>query len=490
MKIKRKPTFTEAIIPVVAMLILLGFGYGYLKMKAEPLLIFAAFIAAIIAMRVGVTWDEMLEGIVEKLSKTMGATLILIVVGMLIGTWMLSGTIPMMIYYGIKLVNPQFLLITAFLICCIVSSFTGTSWGTVGTMGVALMGIATGLGVSLPATAGAVVAGSYFGDKLSPLSDTTNLAPIAAGSELYDHIKHMLYTTTPAFIISIIIYGIVGASSSGAAIVTPEKVQFLMNTIDQLFKIEGINILLLLIPVAIVIYGSVTKKPTLPVMLASSFVALLIGVYIQGFAWADALVSTVGGFNVSMAKHIQGFDPSTATFEVTRLLHRGGMSSMMGTLLLAYSAFGFGGIISKAGCLEVILEKILQSVKSIGGLVTSTVLSCLTMALVTGSSYLSILIPGELFKETYKARGLAAKNLSRTLEDSGTVVVPLVPWSMAGVYMATTLGVSVVSYAPWAVLCYTGFIFAIIYGVTGFGIAKLDGSKNAIKQSKEGKITV
>lgn len=477
MKVKRKPTFLEAIIPVFAMLLLLGVGYGYYKMKAEPLLICAAAIAAIIAMRVGVSWDEMLEGIVEKLSKTMGATLILIIVGLLIGTWMISGTIPMMIYYGIKLVNPQFLLITAFLICAIVSTFTGTSWGTVGTMGVALMGIATGLGVSLPATAGAVVAGSYFGDKLSPLSDTTNLAPIAAGSELYEHIKHMMYTTIPAFIISIVVYGVVGIGAGNAAVATPEKVQVLLDTIDLLFKVDGINILLLLLPVAVVIYGSVTKKPTLPVMLTSAALAVILGIFVQGFTTADALASTVGGFHVSMAKHIQGFDPTKATYEVTRLLHRGGMSSMMGTLLLAYSAFGFGGIISKAGCLEVILEKILASVKSVGGLVTSTVLSCLTMALVTGSSYLSILIPGELFKDTYKARGLAAKNLSRTLEDSGTVVVPLVPWSMAGVYMATTLGVSVVSYAPWAILCYTGFIFAIIYGFTGFGIAKTQDSQ-------------
>ena len=485
MKLKRKPTFIEAIIPVLAMLLLLGVGYGYLKMKAEPLLLCAAGIAAIVAVRVGVTWDEMLEGIVEKLSKTMGATLILIIVGLLIGTWMISGTIPMMIYYGIKLVNPQFLLITAFIICAIVSSFTGTSWGTVGTMGVALMGIATGLGVSLPATAGAVVAGSYFGDKLSPLSDTTNLAPIAAGSELYDHIKHMLYTTVPAFILSVIVYGIVGFGSAGAAVATPEKVQVLLDTIDMLFKVDGINILLLLVPVAIVIYGSVTKKPTLPVMLASAVVALIIGVIAQGFLLSDALATTVGGFNVSMAKHIQGFDASKATFEVTRLLNRGGMSSMMGTLLLAYSAFGFGGIISKAGCLEVILEKILNAVKSTGGLVASTVLSCLTMALVTGSSYLSILIPGELFRDTYKAKGLAAKNLSRTLEDSGTVVVPLVPWSMAGVYMATTLGVSVVSYAPWAILCYTGFIFAIIYGFTGFGISKLSEGKKAVETKEK-----
>ena len=474
MEMKRKPTLLEAIIPIIAMLLLLGVGYGYFKMKAEPLLILSAAVAALFARRVGVTWDEMLEGIVEKLSKTMSATLILITVGLLIGTWMLAGTIPMMIFYGIKIVSPKFLVLTAFVICSIVSAFTGTSWGTVGTMGVALMGIATGLGVSLPMTAGAIVAGSYFGDKLSPLSDTTNLAPIAAGSNLYDHIKHMFYTTVPAFAISIIVYAVVGAKSASEAVSTPENVQILLSTIDTIFKIDGLSALLLIVPIAIIIYGSVTKKPTLPTMLFSSAVAILLGILVQGFSVANALASTVGGFNVTMATQVVGYDPSTAVYEVTRLLNRGGMASMMGTLLLAYSAFGFGGIIGKSGSLDVILEKILTTVKSVGGLIAATVASCLTMALVTGSSYLSILIPGELFADTYKAKGLAAKNLSRTLEDSGTVVVPLVPWSMAGVYMATTLGVPVLSYAPWAILCYTGFIFALIYGFTGIGIAKLD----------------
>ncbi len=470
---KRKLSFGEAILPIIVMLVLLGFGYGYMKWKAEPLLLVAAAFAAFIAKRAGVTWDEMLEGIVEKLAKSMPATLILISVGLLIGTWMLSGTIPMMIYYGVQIISPKFILITAFLVTALVSTFTGTSWGSVGTVGVALMGIATGLGVSLPATAGAVVAGSYFGDKMSPLSDTTNLAPIAAGSELYEHIRHMLYTTGPAFIISLIIYGVVGMNSVASVVENPEKVKIMLETLDVIFNWN----ILLLIPTIIVIYGSVAKKPTIPIMLASSFVAALMGVYVQGFKFADALNSMVGGFNVNMVK-IEGFDPTTVIWEVTRLINRGGMNSMMGTVLIAYCAFGFAGIVSKAGCLEVILEKLLESIKSTGGLIAATVASCITMAVVTGSSYLSILIPGELFAETYKAKGLHAKNLSRTLEDSGTVVVPLVPWSMAGVYMASTLGVPVVEYAPWAFLCYLGWITAIIYGYTGFGIAKIDPSKD------------
>ncbi len=474
---KRKPTFGEAILPIFAMLIFLGYGYGYKHWRAEPLLILSAIVAGFVGLRVGLKWKDMLDGIVKKLSDSMPAQLILITVGIIVGTWMFAGTIPMIIYYGVQIVSAKYILVTAFVITAIVSTVTGTSWGSVGTMGVALIGIAAGLGVSLPATAGAIVAGSYFGDKLSPLSDTTNLAPIAAGSELYEHIKHMLYTTVPAFILSIIIYLIVGLKADVTNIVTPEKVQIMLSTLDTIFNWN----ILLLLPMVIVLYGSLTKKPTIPMMLLSSIVAIILGITVQPFALGDGLTAVVKGFNVNMV-HIEGFDPSAATWEVTRLINRGGMNSMIGTLLVAFCAFGFGGIITKAGCLEVILERLLTKVRSTGGLVLSTVVSCIVMAVTTGSSYLSIIIPGELFRDTYKEKGLHAKNLSRTLEDSGTVIVPLVPWSMAGVYMASTLGVPVIQYAPWAILCYTGFIFAIICGYTGFGIAKVEKSETKVAE--------
>lgn len=465
---KRKATLVEALIPIFAMLVFLGVGYGYMKLNAEPLLIMAAAVAALVAIRLGCTWDQMQEGIVEKIAKSMPATLILLSVGLLIGTWMASGTIPMMIYYGIKLINPSYIIITSFLVTALVSVFTGTSWGSAGTVGVAMIGIATGLGVSLPATAGAIVAGSYFGDKLSPLSDTTNLAPIAAGSELYEHIRHMLYTTVPAFIISLVVYGFVGKSSvSGTA--NPEKIGIMLDTLDIVFNWN----VLLIVPVIIVLYGSIAKKPTVPIMLISSAVAALTAVIYQGFAPADVFNTMVKGFNISMYKGA-GFDAENVIWEVTRLVNRGGIMSMMGTVVIAYCAFAFAGIVSKAGLLEVILERMQSFIKSTGTLIFSTVLACLTMAVVTGSSYLSIIVPGELFADTYKKMKLHAKNLSRTLEDSGTVVVPLVPWSMAGVYMSSTLGVPVLDYAPWAILCYAGFITAIIYGFTGFGIAPAD----------------
>ncbi|MBN2285825.1 MAG: Na+/H+ antiporter NhaC [Tissierellales bacterium] len=473
---KRKATFGEALFPIVSMLILLGVGYGYLQLKAEPLLILASVLAAIIALRVGCTWEEMQEGIVEKIAKAMPASLILLTVGLLIGTWMAAGTIPMMIFYGIQLINPSYIVLTAFMVTALVSTFTGTSWGSVGTVGVAMIGIATGLGVSLPMTAGAIVAGSYFGDKLSPLSDTTNLAPIAAGSELYEHIRHMLYTTVPAFIISLVVYGVLGKNSV-SNVANPEKIGIMLGTLDTIYNWH----ILLIIPVIIVLYGSVAKKPTVPIMLLSSGVAGLIAIIYQGFSINNVFTTMVSGFNVSMAQ-VEGFDPSAVIWEVTRLVNRGGIMSMMGTLLIAYCAFAFAGIVSKAGLLEVLLEKMQKKINSTGTLILSTVIACITMAVVTGSSYLSIIVPGELFAESYKKMKLHPKNLSRTLEDSGTVVVPLVPWSMAGVYMSSTLGVPVLEYAPWAILCYTGFITAIIYGFTGFGIAKIDEANHENKE--------
>lgn len=464
---KRKLTLFEALIPIFLMLLLLAIGFGVYGLSPEPLLILAAVFAGFIALRAGLSWDEMLLGIREKLDMAMPAILVLISIGILIGTWMISGTIPLMIYYGLEMINPQFIVLIAFIVSALISIVTGTSWGSAGTVGVALMGIATGLGASLPATAGAVVSGAYFGDKLSPLSDTTNLAPIAAGSNLYEHIKHMLYTTVPAAIIAMVIYTIVGFNVSGNGASTTTEMQQMLSTLDEMFNWN----LILLLPALIVLIGSIAKQPTLPTIIFSSVVAALISKFYQGFALEDIFASAVTGFDVDMVQKA-GFEVNNVIPEVTDLVNQGGMQSMTSVILIAFSAFAFAGIITKAGALEVIMNALLKIVRKTGDLILSTVISCITMALVTGNSYLSIIVPGELFKDTYQKKKLKAKNLSRTLEDSGTVVVPLIPWSSAGVYMAGVLGVSTLSYAPWAIVCYSGFIIAIILGYTGIGIAK------------------
>lgn len=465
---KRKPTLFQAILPIIIMLLLLSIGFGVLKLRPEPLLILSSVFAGLITLRLGYSWKEMMDGIQEKISLAMPSILILISIGILIGTWMIAGTIPMLIYYGIQLINPQFILVISFVVAAIISIVTGTSWGAVGTVGVALIGIATGLEANIPATAGAIVAGAYFGDKLSPLSDTTILAPIAAGTELYEHIKHMLWTTVPAALLSLIIYFIVGLNVKSSSIESP----LATNMVQELDTMFNWNICLI-IPPLIVLIGAIKKYPTLPVIILSSIVAGITAMIFQKSTLQDVFLSTVSGFNVDMVSKITITEEEVMP-EVLRLVNQGGMESMTSVTLIAFAAFVFAGIITTSGSLEVIIEKLLTVVKKTGDLILATVLSCLTMALVTGNSYLSIIVPGEMYKDTYKKKQLDPKNLSRTLEDSGTVVVPIIPWSSAGVFMAGTLGVPTLSYAPWAILCYSGFIFAIILGYTGIGITKLE----------------
>lgn len=474
-KEKTKPSTLQAISPLVIMIVLLTIGVGFLKLRAEPIILICTIITSMIAKTLGYTWEELQRGIIEKISSALPATLILWSVGLLIGSWMFCGTVPMIIYYGVQIINPRFLYVTAFLITAVLSTVTGTSWGSAGTIGVAIMGIAQGLNMNLAITAGAVVAGSYFGDKLSPFSDTTNLAPLAAGSELYDHIKHMLYTTVPAAIVSIIVYLIAGLSSK-TSLASADSVNIIQS---QLSGIYNWNIILLL-PVIIMLAGSILKFPTLPTMVVNSLISVVIGIFIQGFSLKDGFASMINGFDIGMT----GFNGKIIE-DIATLINRGGAVSMTTTTILVFCSMGFAGIMSVSGMLDVVLDAILSRVKSTFGVVISTIVSCFTVAFVTGNSYLSILIPGELFKKVYLERNLHPKNLSRTLEDSGTVLVPLIPWSAAGAYMAATLGVETLTYLPWAVLNYTGIIFAIIWAITGIGITKISEEEKEKFLTKE-----
>lgn len=462
----RKPSFTEALVPLIAMILLLGIGYGKYGLPIQALLLIAAAIASIIAKRVGYTWKDMISGISDKIHSSLPSLFVMVCVGAMIASWMVSGTIPMMIYYGIKIIDPQFLFVTAFLVTAIISTFTGTSFGSAGTAGVAVMGIAIALGVPLEIAAGAVISGAVFGDKLSPFSDTTILAPIAAGSELYEHIRHMLYTTGAATITCLIAYTFIGFSMPVEAMANPETVNAVLKNLEALYSFNWI----LLLPPILVFYGAYTKKPTIPMLLFSSLLGIIFGMIFQDFTLKTAMMAFVNGFKVDMLSSSSHVESVKA---ITTLLNRGGLMGMMSTVLLVFCAFAFAGIFSKAGCIEVILTKIVNSITSVGNLIAATVGSTLFMSIVTGSSYLALLIPGEMFKDLYKKFGLEAKNLSRTLEDAGTCAVPIVPWSVAGTYMTATLGVSTFDYMPWAILCYSSMIFAIIFGYTGFGIAKI-----------------
>lgn len=452
----RVPTFLESLVPLVALALLMGIGYGIFQVRAEVILIAASGVAGGIAVRLGYTYRDIEQGIVASMDKAMPAMLIVIVVGALIGSWIAAGTIPFLVYLGLDLISPKLFLVTACLVASLVSVVTGTSWGTVGTIGVAFMGIAHGLGIPAPQAAGAIVAGAYFGDKISPFSDTTNLAPVAAKSNLFDHIRHTLWTTLPAWLLGLVIYlliGLAGPAGTGGGM---GDMEILRRALATGFSFHA----LLLLPLLITLYAAIRKKPVIPWMLVSAVSAVTLAVLLQGMSIPAALGTTM-----------TGYESHTGLPLADELLSRGGMLSMMDITLLAFCAYAFGGIIQRAGMLDVLLERLLSVARTTGALVASTVGSCITVALLTGSSYLSILIPGELFAPAFRQRGLAAKNLSRTTEDSGTVVVPLVPWSIAGVFMAGTLGVDTTAYLPWAVMCYSGFVFALIYGFTGFAIA-------------------
>lgn len=454
-KEKNRPNLIFSLIPLVAMGIFLGIGYGLFHLQAEVLLICSATLAGLIAWSHGYTWKELETGIVNSIARAMPAMLIVLCVGLLVGSWIASGTIPMLIYYGLKIISPSYFLVTAGIVCSFVSLFTGTSWGTVGTIGIAFMGIAEGLHIPPGPAAGAIITGAYFGDKLSPFSDTTNLAPVAARSNLFDHIRHMLWTTLPAWIIGLVIYFFIGLKYSNIPVQSTE--------IDQLLKGLSSNFnfnILLLLPPGIILYFAVRKLPTIPGMILATLLAGLLGMFFQGLSIADVTQSMATGYRAD-----------TGVAQLDKLLSRGGMMSMMYVTLVALCAFAFAGIMQATGMLQKIMEQMLKNIHSTGSLIVSTSLSCITMAFITGSSFLAILVPGELFAETYRNRGLAAKNLSRTTEDSGTVIVPLVPWSMAGVYMAGTLGVPTLIYAKWTFMFYIGILLAWIYGFTGIGIA-------------------
>ncbi|TCP27817.1 transporter (NhaC family) [Scopulibacillus darangshiensis] len=473
-KTVKQPTMFLAILPIITMVILLCLGYVFFELPPEPLIIFSAVVAGIIAIYLGYSYQDILESVSQKIAKTMPAILILIMVGFMIGAWMVGGTIPMMIYYGLKIINPQFLLITAFLVTSVVSLCTGTSWGSAGTIGVAFMGVAAGMDANLAAVAGAVIAGAYFGDKLSPLSDTTNIAALSTGVNLYEHIAHLLYTTFPSFLVAGTVFFITGLSGTNNGAAIPEKVVTIMGTLDAIFNWN----LLLVVPIIIVLLGSILKKPTIPVMMVSSLFAMANGLIFEGFTLHDVIASVVNGFNLSMV-HIPGFDASKVIEDIPTLLNRGGMNSMMGTLLICFCAITFAGTISVTKSLDLIINKMLEFVHSTGSLIVTTIITGLTMIGVTSNGQISILMPGEMLRAAYIKRGLHPKNLGRTIEDSASIIEPILPWTAAGAYMAGTLGVATLDYLPWAVLCWTGIIFATIWGFTGFGIAKLNHDEQA-----------
>jgi Na+:H+ antiporter, NhaC family len=468
-------TVLVAALPLIAMMGLFAVGMLFLEVGTDLLVLVmlgAAAVAGAIAKRQGHGWDDIQKATGEKLASVLPAILILLSIGMLIGTWVLSGTIPFLVYWGIELVSPRYLVVTAFLATCVMSLATGTSWGSAGTIGVALMGMAAATGAPLPLVAGAVVSGAYFGDKMSPLSDSTNISAIGAGADLYAHIRHMIYTALPSFVLSLAVYLIFGSGAAGSGPAVPESARRLLMDIDTVY---GLGVLALL-PPAIVVIGIARRTPAALAIAASSAVAGVVGVAVQHFTVQNALVAAVSGFDTGMLRSL-GLDPSSVGANFTTLVSRGGLSSMVGTLLVVIAAFLLAGAMDVSGALETLINAMLRSVRSVFGLIAATMAAGATMISLTSHGGVTALVIGGLFQKAYDSAGLARQNLSRSIEDSVTITEPLMPWTVSAVFMATTLGVPTLSYLPWAVFCYGGPIFSLsiaaLYSRTGFGILKV-----------------
>ena len=472
-----KPTITlwGALLPVVVLVLLLSFNvtvYGddALGGSNQFILLMGAAVAAIVGFRNKVTYDQMIEAIGSNLKSTTGAILILLFVGALAGTWLLSGIIPAMIYYGLQILHPSIFLPACIVICAIISIATGSSWTTSATVGIALIGIGRALEIPVGMVAGAVISGAYFGDKLSPLSDTTNLAPAMAGSDLFTHIRYMTHTTVPSIIITLIVFLILGffQNTSGAA-----DTDILLTSIKESFTI---NLGLFLVPV-LVIFLIIRKTPPLAALLAGTLLGGLFALIFQ----PDLVVKIAGATTLSVTSAYQGvmnaiigdISVTTSNELLNDLFSSGGMKGMLGTIWLIVCAMVFGGIMDAIGGLQRLSNALLSIAQSTFQLFASTAASCVVINLTASDQYLSIVLPGKMFNKAFADKNLAPENLSRTLEDAGTVTSVLIPWNTCGAYQSGVLGVGVGEYFIYAIFNWLSPIMTLIYAYFGIKIKKI-----------------
>ncbi|MEC8956721.1 MAG: Na+/H+ antiporter NhaC [Pseudomonadota bacterium] len=473
----RDASLIDSMIPIFSLVLMLSisvylFGSDSSYGPNQIALIICAGIAAIVAIKNGHAWQSILDSIVKSISTAMGALLIFLCVGALIGTWLLSGTVPTLIDYGLELLNPKIFYPAACLICAIAALATGSSWTVAGTLGVALIAVSIGLNLSPEIAAGAIISGSYFGDKMSPLSDTTNLAPAITGTDLFTHIRHMVWTTTPSFILALIIFMLLGFGVTAEA--EDATIKLFNETLANAFNITP----LALVPLVAVFAMAIRKVPALPTILSGALLGGVVAFFLQPevvMSFSDSsdlppFFSMLKGIWLALAT---GYVSSTGVEEIDSLLSRGGMESMLVTMWLVISAMSFGAVLERAGMLKRIITSTLKAAKTTGSLIMRVILSCISINIVCADQYISIVLAGKMFKAEFKKRNLHAKNLSRVIEDSGTLTSPLVPWTTCGAYMAATLGVATFAYLPFAFFNLINPVISMVYGYSGFTIEKL-----------------
>jgi len=470
-----RPSLGIALIPVLVLIILLSinvviYGEDSSYGPNQIALILAGTVAGLIGLKLNVNWEKLLQGIVKSINSAMPALLILLLIGALTGTWMLSGVVPAMIYYGLDVLSPSVFLFATCIICSIISVATGSSWSTVATVGVALLGIGQALDINSGMIAGAIISGAYFGDKMSPLSDTTNLAPAMAGTDLFTHIKYMVWTTLPSIIIALIIFLIIGFMSGGDGNV--EQVNSMQMAIKEKYNL---NPIIFIVPVAVIVL-IILKVPAIPSLLSGAILGGVVAVIFQPQIIEE--VSKISD-NYMRASYVSVINAMTTDVgvitndaKVTKLMETGGMAGMLNTIFLILCAMIFGGALEVTGMLNAIAQSILRMAKSVGSLVAATTGTCVFFNITASDQYIAIVVPGRMFADEYKERGLEPRLLSRTLEDSGTVTSALVPWNTCGAYHAGILGVPTLDYAFYAFFNWISPFMTMLFGFVGWGILK------------------
>ncbi len=456
----------RAVWPLLFFFILLIYGlflhpiiFGAAMLPLEVLILMAITFSSIYLMVNGISWETIQTSIVDKVAESTPVVMILFCIGVLIGSWIVCGTIPMLIYHGISIINPGWIYIFAFLTCIVFSLLTGTSWGSAGTIGIVMIGISEVYDANLAITAGAVVGGSFFGDKMSPLSDTTNIASLATETPLFDHIRSMMYTTGPSAILAAIIYLIISPAFGGNS-VSALSLETLDRTMNGLQSLFNFNILLLL-PLVIVIYGSMSKKPIVLTLLSSSWCAMILAFIFQDFSFNDIFQSFNKGFSLEMGQKLD------VDSEVLGILNRGGLYNLIEGITISILIFAFIGTLQPLSSIDRVIKKLMNVISSRRKTVAAAITTTLFTNLTTSNQYATSFIIGEAFKKQFDKLKIPRKVLSRSIEDAGTMMENLAPWTPSGIFMASTLGVSALEYAPYQFLSLFNILIAYIFAFTG-----------------------
>lgn len=469
MKIRKEKTgtFESSLIVMILAIAVLLIGVVGLKLEPHIPLLFSSLIIIVYGVTLGVPWKDMGESIVRSISTSIEAILIICLIGMTVGSWVSSGTVPIVIYYGLQIFSPRFFLISVLLLCSIMSLMTGSSWTTIGTIGVAFMGVGYGLGIPMGITAGAIICGAFFGDKQSPMSDSTNFAAAVAKTDLYAHVKSMIYTTGPALLVSAVFFTVIGFRYSNLN-VDDSQVKIIIDGIAGAFNLNPI----LIVPPILMVVLIIKKFPAIPTMMIAAISGMLLTVLVQGESLSAAL-----------AYMHTGFVGNTGIAPVDKLLTRGGLNSMTGTITLMFMSLMLAGVLERTGVMHNLISKTGSLTKKRVGLIGTTLVSSFALSYFAADPYLAMLLPANALGKNYDELGIDRSVLSRTLEDGGTVVCPMVPWGTSGIYCAETLGLSVMEYFPYYIMGFATPIFSLICAATGIGIfysAKNKQKKNSL----------